>query len=100
MSGDDALLVSGEDERRAVVEVHANRAVRQCIAHTVLVTIVDPGRDEYPLLGHVHVVAWVTEEQALRICIEGRTKRLGRCIEAVNPRHAGRWGGGGGGGGA
>ena len=78
---DNALLVSGEDERRAVVEVHTDRAVRESIAHTILITVVDPGRDEYARLRQVYIVAWITKKQALRERIEGSTEGLRRCIE-------------------
>jgi hypothetical protein len=54
--------VSGQDERCAVVEVHTNRPVREGIAHTILITVVDPRRDEDVFLRQVCIVARATEK--------------------------------------
>jgi hypothetical protein len=81
---DNALLIGGEDERCAIVEVHTNRLVRESITHTILISVVDPRRDEDALLRQIYIVPRITEKQALRIRIEHRTERLRRRIESVD----------------
>ena len=47
---ENTLLVGGKDESCAIVEVYADRPIRESIAHTILITVVDPRRDEHALL--------------------------------------------------
>ena len=58
----NALFVGGEDERCAVVEVYTDESVRGGIPHTILITVVNPRRDEHASLGQIYIVARVTEE--------------------------------------
>ena len=80
----NALFVCGEDERCAVVEVHTDGSVREGIPHTILITVVNPRRDEHAFLGQIYIVARVTEKEALRVRIERSTERLCRRIESVD----------------
>lgn len=79
----DGLLISGEDKGRAVVKMDPNRAVGECIAHAVLIAIVDPGCDENSLLWQIHIIARVAEQLSLCERIECGTQCFGCSIESV-----------------
>jgi hypothetical protein len=87
----DALLISSKDESRAVIEMHPNRPVRERVAHTILIAIVNPGCDKDSLLRQIYIIARITEQLSLRQRIECSTQCLGCSVESIYLGRPGGW---------